>query len=173
MKRKLVIAATLVVACSASTPEPTSSPPPAPIAPPAPAPLSEIPVAPEPEPTVEESPAPNAKAYQQATAFTSAEVKKVVRQHFDQVGACYSKGLERDPQLKGTIDVRLTISQDGRVLGAIAKKDPPGPPRPSTGEALTDREVVSCIEQVFESLTFAPTGQGMVNLVYPVTLKTE
>ena len=69
--------------------------------------------------------------------------------------------------------MRLTISQDGRVLGAIAKKDPPGPPRPSTGEALTDREVVSCIEQVFESLTFAPTGQGMVNLVYPVTLKTE
>ncbi|HHH29347.1 MAG TPA: AgmX/PglI C-terminal domain-containing protein [Polyangiaceae bacterium] len=164
--------ALLLAGCAASTPE---TAPPAPSAPP-PAPVavaSAPPSAPEPEPEAEQALAPNAKAYQEATAFTSAEVKKVVRQHFDQVGDCYSKGLQRDPDLKGTIDVRITISQDGRVLGAVAKKDPPGPPRPSQGEALTDREVVSCVEKVFERLKFAPTGQGMVNLVYPVTLRTE
>lgn len=172
MRLALSIVVVLTAACSASTPEPTSSPPPSALPPP-PVLASAAPAEPEPETPIEEGPAPNAEAYQQATAFTSAEVKKVVRQHFDQVGACYSEGLARDPKLAGTIDVRLTISQDGKVLGAVAKKDPPGPPKPSKGDALTDREVVSCIEQVFESLKFAPTGQGMVNLVYPVTLRTE
>ena len=174
MRRGALAVALVATACSASTPEPVAAPPPAAAPPPlAPAPVPVAPAAPEPAPPVERGPAANAAAYEEASAFTAAEVKKVVRQHFDRVGKCYEKGLSRDPDMKGSIDVRLTISKDGRVVGAIAKKDSPGPARPSHGEVLTDREVVTCVEQVFESLKFAPTGQGMVNLVYPVHLRTE
>lgn len=161
-------------ACGASPTEPRAAPPPAaPVAAPALEPMA-APAASEPEGT--EGPAraaPNAAAYAEATAFTSAEVKKVVRQHFDQVGDCYSEGLRRDPDLKGTIEMRLTISQEGKVLGAVAKKDPPGQKARHGSELLTDHEVVSCVEEVFEGLKFAPTGEGMVNLVYPVNLRTE
>jgi hypothetical protein len=159
-------------ASSAKPVAPTDARAPAELPAPSAAPSSTVAASPAPDEPAELA-APDPRAYSAATSFTAGEVKKVVRQHFDQVGACYQKGLARDPKMKGTIEVRLTIGDRGDVLGAIAKKDAPGRAPKAGGEHLTDHEVVTCVEGVFKSLTFAPTGQGLVNLVYPVDLRTE
>jgi hypothetical protein len=120
--------------------------------------------------------------------FSEARVREIVRAHFDKVGDCYSAGLERDPALAGTIELHLSIDDDGHVVGANAKKvdpknkPPPAPPPkpkrwgkkpPPEEPLLTDPEVVTCVEQLFRTLRFPETGRGLINLVYPVVLRVE
>jgi hypothetical protein len=117
--------------------------------------------------------------------FTSDRVREIVRKHYDEVGACYQAGLERDPKMKGTIEVHLAIGEDGVVLAANASKDPKdakgskAPPRAGRPKAkkeelrIADSEVVSCVEKVFIALRFPPTGRGLVNMIYPVVLAVE
>ena len=117
--------------------------------------------------------------------LTEDMVRETVRLHYDRMGDCYTAGLARDPSLAGTIEVHLSIGDDGKVVSAFADKDTgnssgakgrrPKPPRrkPRGEPQITDAEVVGCVEGVFTSLTFPPTGRGLVNLVYPVVLRTE
>ncbi|MCA9624457.1 MAG: AgmX/PglI C-terminal domain-containing protein [Myxococcales bacterium] len=112
------------------------------------------------------------RAFEQADPLTTAAIQKVVRARFDEVGACYGLGLAREPKLAGTIEVRLSIAGDGHVVAADADPAKGGvstdPDRP-----MSDPEVVRCVEKMFEGLSFAPTKRGLVQVIYPVVLRTE
>lgn len=177
-----------LTACGGAAAGPTSTQPeePAAKAPPEVAstagPATSAAVPPEEEPAA----AASAEVAPTYVPLTEERVREVVRGHYDRVGACYGAGLERVPGLAGTIEVHLSIGGDGSVISAFADKDeptkgkraarkPPPRRRPKRAEdqRITDPEVVRCVEAVFTSLTFPPTGRGMVNLVYPVVLRSE
>ncbi len=121
-----------------------------------------------------------------AGPFSESRVQDIVRANFEKMGDCYQLGLRRDPKLKGTINVSITVDGEGRVVRATApKSDKPKPKRKKRKrrywekkpkdqeELITDTEVVSCIEGEFKVLRFPPTGRGLVTLVYPIVLRTE
>lgn len=115
--------------------------------------------------------------------FSESRVQEIVRENFGKFGDCYAKGLVRQPKLAGTINVSLTIDDDGSVVSANApKSDAPPKPKPKPNrwrkpkpveEFITDTEVVTCVEGEFKVLRFPPTGRGLVTFVYPVVFRTE
>lgn len=129
----------------------------------------------------------DAKPEPVAGPFNEERVQEIVRANFSKMGDCYAKGLQRDPSLKGTINVSLTIDDEGVVVRAVAPKSdkpkpPPPPPRKlrywekkpkEPEEVITDTEVVTCVEGEFKLLRFPPTGRGLITLLYPIVLRTE
>lgn len=120
-----------------------------------------------------------------AGPFSESRVQEIVRENFGKLGDCYAKALVRQPKLAGTINVSLTIDDDGSVVSAKApKSDAPPKPKPKpkrnrwrkpepVEEFITDTEVVTCVEGEFKILRFPPTGRGLVTFVYPVVFRTE
>jgi hypothetical protein len=89
-------------------------------------------------------------------------IQRVVRANEGRFRACYERGLDRQPGLRGRVATKLVIARDGSVPVAV-----------DAGSDLPDGAVVSCIARAFESLSFPPPEDGVVTVVYPFSLAPD
>jgi hypothetical protein len=91
-------------------------------------------------------------------------VRRVVREHIDELRRCYQLGLDRDPALAARISISFTIGPSGAVVEAhaVGSADYPYP------------EVPACIEAELLRWRFpAPRDGGSVVVSYPFTFGPE
>lgn len=87
-------------------------------------------------------------------------IRRVIRQHLNEVRFCYEKGLADRPDLEGRVQVGFVIKSDGSVGGAKIKDS-----------SLGDKGVEQCIAKAVERWAFpAPEGCGLVIVSYPFNL---
>lgn len=87
-------------------------------------------------------------------------VRRVVRQHLNEVRYCYEQALSRQPTLAGRIVVQFTIAPTGRVLVAALQSSSLGAPNVDT-----------CVVSATRRWEFPqPRGGGLVVVSYPFQL---
>jgi TonB family protein len=87
-------------------------------------------------------------------------VRRIVRQHLNEVRFCYEQGLARRPGLAGRVVVQFTIASTGRVLVSALQTS-------SLGEPPVD----ACIVGAVRRWEFPqPLGGGIVVVSYPFQL---
>jgi len=87
-------------------------------------------------------------------------VRRVVRQHLNEVRFCYEQALVRRPALAGRIVAQFTIAPTGRVLASALQSS-------SLGETTVD----ACIVAATRRWEFPrPAGGGIVVVSYPFQL---
>ena len=84
-------------------------------------------------------------------------IQRLVRQCFGRFRLCYQKGLSRNSQLRGQVDVRFVIGLDGQVSQLSSSGD------------LPDPAMVECVTQCFRGLSFPPPAGGAVTVNVPLT----
>ncbi len=89
----------------------------------------------------------------------SAVVQRIVRQNYGRFRLCYEKGLVRNPNLEGRVNVRFVIGADGSVASVM-----------NGGSSLPDSSVVNCVIRAYYGLTFPKPSGGIVTVVYPLIL---
>ena len=96
-----------------------------------------------------------------ASCLDKEIVRRVVRQHRNEVRHCYEVGLIAKPALEGRVVTQFTIATTGRVLGSAV-----------TESSVRDRDVEQCIAQAVRRWEFPkPQGGGIVIVSYPFVLK--
>ncbi len=85
-------------------------------------------------------------------------VRRVIRQHKNEVRYCYERGLASKPELSGRVVTAFTIATTGRVLGSAV-----------TESSLRDRDVEQCIAEAVRRWEF-PSTQQMATVSYPFML---
>jgi hypothetical protein len=75
---------------------------------------------------------------------------------------CYEPALASTPTLEGSVKIRLTISENGRICSAR-----------STGETTGMEQVGECTARVIEEIGQVPSPRGCVNVLFPVTFKVR
>ena len=90
-------------------------------------------------------------------------VRRVVLRNLGQVTYCYEQGLSRDPNAAGRVVVRFVIGPAGAVQGSgVASSTYPSGTTPQ------------CIANAVRRWQFpAPTGGGIVTVVYPFNLSND
>jgi hypothetical protein len=84
-------------------------------------------------------------------------VRRVVRQHLNEVRYCYEQALARTPTLAGRVVAQFTIAASGRVLAAALQSS-----------TLGASGVESCIVDATKRWLYpAPEGGGLVTVSYP------
>jgi TonB family protein len=87
-------------------------------------------------------------------------VRRVVRQHLNEVRFCYSEALARQPSLAGRVVVQFTIAPTGRVIAAALQSS-------SLGAAGVEQ----CIVAATKRWPYPqPEGGGLVVVSYPFQL---
>lgn len=93
-----------------------------------------------------------------AHSLNRAPIVEVVRAHQPEIRACYEQGLLRDPNLKGRLDVRWTITPETTVRDVELSET-----------TLTDACVVRCVIDEIATWSF-PGFRGLqreIRLTYP------
>jgi biopolymer transport protein ExbD len=75
---------------------------------------------------------------------------------------CYTKGLQEDPKLRGSVRLTAKIGRDGEVLSVS----------PAGGSGLSGT-VISCVSSRVSSAQFAPPDGGGATVVIPVTFTPQ
>jgi hypothetical protein len=75
---------------------------------------------------------------------------------------CYNRGLQENPDMKGTVRITAKIGPNGEVLGAS----------PSGGGSLSGT-VISCVAARVASAQFAPPDGGGATIVIPVSFAPQ
>lgn len=84
-------------------------------------------------------------------------IKRVVRQHRNEIRYCYEKELQKNAKLAGQIKVKFTISGTGRVISAIV-----------SSSTVKNRSVEGCMTRKIRRWAFPePKGGGIVIVNYP------
>lgn len=92
-----------------------------------------------------------------------AVVRKVVRSHLNEVGACYRVGLDSCPKLTGQVTITFVIDANGRVSQSAVAKSSLGYP-----------DVEACIVAASREWAFPqPQGGGNVVISYPFSLTPD
>lgn len=86
-------------------------------------------------------------------------IRRLIRDKMDAVTACYDAGLQRNPELRGRVNVEFAIAPTGKTTVRKTSSDLKG------GAA-----VEACIGKVVASLTFPRTEQETV-VTYPFVLQ--
>jgi hypothetical protein len=87
-------------------------------------------------------------------------VRRVVRQHINEVRACYEQSLVRRPTLAGRVVVQFTIAPTGQVLASALQ-----------ASTLGDARAELCIVAAPRRWPFPqPAGGGLVTVSYPFQL---
>jgi hypothetical protein len=89
-------------------------------------------------------------------------IQRVVREHYAGFRLCYENALAHRPRLGGRIAVKFVIDGTGLVERAA-----------DAGSNLGDADVVACVVRGFLNLTFPPSKDRAVTVVYPLTLAAE
>lgn len=80
--------------------------------------------------------------------------------HFRQ---CYARGLNKNPALEGSVDVRVILSSDGSIYEINV-----------VHAALDDAEVVQCMAQAFRKLRYSALSDGQYfSVTAPLKLKPQ
>lgn len=91
-------------------------------------------------------------------ALPADVIRRIVRANIPRIRYCYEKGLTKNPELAGKLNVKFTIGKDGAVVSAE-----------TTGSTIGDAEVLSCAANVFKQMSFpSPEGGGVVTVTYPM-----
>jgi hypothetical protein len=85
-------------------------------------------------------------------------IQKIVREHFDEYRRCYEAGMRRNPNLSGRVAIKFIIDRSGGVRDSHPMCT-----------SFPDDEVVRCVVEGFERLSFPEPEGGMVTVVYPIT----
>lgn len=91
--------------------------------------------------------------------LTPAQIQRVVMSRYGAFNACYEIALAREPNLKGGVTVRFTVSPDGSV-GSVS----------IAGSTLSNPRVEGCINRQFSRLHF-PAADKPTAAVFPLTFK--
>jgi hypothetical protein len=87
-------------------------------------------------------------------------VRRVVRQHLNEVRYCYEEALARKPTLAGRVVTQFTIGPTGKVIVSVLQSSTLGVPA-----------VESCIVAATKRWLYpAPAGGGLVSVSYPFQL---
>ena len=87
-------------------------------------------------------------------------IRRIVRNHINEVRHCYNQGLTKDPNLKGRVAVQFSIGPTGRVKLAVIAES-----------SLKDRNVANCIAGAVKRWKFPrPDSGGHVLVTYPFAL---
>jgi TonB family protein len=87
-------------------------------------------------------------------------LRRVVREHMNDVKACYEQELPTNPSVGGRIVVQFTIAATGQVVASVLQESTMGNPR-----------VESCVVQSVRRWEFPkPQGDGAVVVSYPFML---
>ncbi len=87
------------------------------------------------------------------------DLARTLSQQRPRIQSCYERGLKRDPQLSGTVSLRLEIGKAGRVRRATVEHS-----------TLADQQVVDCLVEDAQRWTFP--GEN-VTIVYPLVLRPQ
>ena len=86
-----------------------------------------------------------------------AVVQKYIRRKMGAIKACYQKGLQSNPSLKGKVAVKFLIQPSGKIGGAKIKDS-----------SLNSPSVESCILRNVKSWRFPRAdGGGSTMVIYP------
>jgi hypothetical protein len=89
-------------------------------------------------------------------------IRRVVRQHVNEIKYCYQLALQQTPNLYGRVLVHFVIDSGGRVLSALTVQS-------SLGE---EQQVERCISNAFGRWRFPkPKDGGVVIVSYPLVLR--
>jgi hypothetical protein len=77
---------------------------------------------------------------------------------------CYGRGLQQNPTMAGTLNVKALVSMSGAV-GFLF------PPRSADGQ-LSDT-VTSCVADLVQKAQFSPPEGGAATLDIPITFETQ
>jgi|GEM_PF-4592368 len=90
-------------------------------------------------------------------------IRRVVRQHRNEIRYCYEKELVKNPNLGGKVDVKFTVSPTGSVASAAV-----------ASSTLNNASVESCITKKIKRWKFPqPKGGGIVVVKYPFNFSTK
>lgn len=84
-------------------------------------------------------------------------IQRIVRQNYGRFRMCYEKGLSKNPNLEGRVQVRFVIGRDGSVSNAA-----------NGGSEMPDSGVVQCVVGAYYGLSFPQPEGGIVTVVYPI-----
>ena len=88
-------------------------------------------------------------------------IRRVIRQHINEVKFCYEKQLRINNKLQGRVVVQFTIAGTGKVLASMVQSS-------TLGDPATEQ----CIAQAIRRWDFPkPQGGGIVVVSYPFVLK--
>ena len=89
-------------------------------------------------------------------------VGEYLSRHWNQFKWCYSRELDKDPNLYGKVTVTFTISNEGRVGEAQV-----------LSSSMNDMNVESCVLRTIRRIRFPrPDGGGEVIVTYPFLFTT-
>lgn len=101
------------------------------------------------------------KKHQVDGALDRDIVRRIVRAHVDEVRSCYDAGFQRDPSLRGEIELEFVIDPSGLVAQVEDR----------TGDDFADHEVSGCVARAMRRWKFPkPTDGGSVTVRYPIML---
>ena len=84
-------------------------------------------------------------------------IRRIVRQHMNEVKFCYDRELPRKPTLAGRISVQFAIAQTGLVLTSVMEST-----------SMNDPRVESCVVNAVRRWEFPkPNGGGIAIVLYP------
>jgi len=86
-------------------------------------------------------------------------VRRIIRQHLNEVKYCYEQQLPRHPDLAGRISVQFTIASGGNVTASLMQSS-----------SLNNVAVESCIVQAVRRWEFPARPSGMTIVSYPFVL---
>jgi len=77
--------------------------------------------------------------------------------------ACYKRGLDEDPTMKGSVRITATVGANGEVKSA----------QPSVGGGKLSSTVVACLANRVRSAQFSPPSGGGATLVIPIIFDVQ
>jgi hypothetical protein len=84
-------------------------------------------------------------------------IRRIIRQHINEVKYCYEQQLVANPQLNGKISVTFTIAGTGEVIASLL-----------AGSTMSNLRVEGCIVQAVRRWRFpSPQNKGLVIATYP------
>ncbi|MBL8019141.1 MAG: AgmX/PglI C-terminal domain-containing protein [Leptospirales bacterium] len=90
-------------------------------------------------------------------------IRRIVRAHSNEVSACYTQGLTRDPNLRGRLVVQFAITGTGTVAKSVVQST-----------TLKDRSVANCVATAVLRWKFPkPRDGGSVMVSYPFMLTSD
>jgi TonB family protein len=86
-------------------------------------------------------------------------VRRIIRQHLNEVKYCYELQLPRHPDLAGRITVQFSIAAEGKVTASLVQ-----------ASSLNNAAVESCIVQATRRWEFPRRNAGLTIVSYPFVL---
>ena len=98
-----------------------------------------------------------------AGALDKKTIRRVERQHRNEIRYCYEKELQKNPKLAGTVKIKFTISGTGSVVAALVNSS-----------TLDNSKVEHCMTSKIRRWVFPePKDGGIVTVTYPFTFSSK